>query len=371
MKEWTCDDLRSRLEAGDPLSVVDIRESAEHATWSILGSRNLPVYDALRRDHIEPLVAKASLLPREVPVVTVCRMGVVSRKAAAVLRTLGFDATSLQGGMRDWGGVWSEAPIEGRLGTEATFVQIQRLGKGCLSYLVGARGEAVVVDPCVDASAYQAIASRDGLRITHVLETHVHADHVSRARALCAASGATLVLPPNRRVRFAYASLADGESLSVGGLRIAALATPGHTGESTCYRIGAADLLSGDTLFVNSIGRPDLERGDAGADAGARALHRSLRRIFESADDTWIYPCHHGCPIPFDRQPIAARLGDLRPRLEALRLDESAFAAQIVGGLGEKPPNFETILAVNEGRGDLGDLEPLDVEAGPNRCAVG
>jgi len=371
MNHWTCEELKSRLEAGEAVAVVDIRETADHAAWSILGSQNLAVYDALRRDHVEPLVARASVLPRGVPVVTVCHMGIVSRKAAAVLRTLGFDAASLKGGMRDWGGVWSEAPIDGRLGREATFVQIRRLGKGCLSYLVGARGTAVVVDPCVDASAYLTIAERRGLRITHVLETHVHADHLSRARALSEAAGALLVLPPNPRVRFPFTPLADGESLDVSGLRIQALATPGHTTESACYRVDDAALLSGDTVFVNSVGRPDLERGDAGADTGARALHRSLRRVFESADDVWIYPGHHGCPIPFDRQPIGIRLGELRPRLEALSLDADTFAARIVAGLGEKPPSFETILAVNEGRGDLGDLEPLDVEAGPNRCAAG
>jgi glyoxylase-like metal-dependent hydrolase (beta-lactamase superfamily II) len=273
--------------------------------------------------------------------------------------------------MRDWSGAWSEAPITGALPAGSTFVQIQRLGKGCLSYLLGARGAAAVVDPCVDESAYTRVAERSGLRITHVLETHVHADHVSRARGLAESTGATLVLPPNGRARFPFVPLADGQKIEVGGLVIEALGTPGHTGESTCYRVGDAALLTGDTLFVGSVGRPDLERGDAGAEAGARALHGSLRRLFALGDDVRIFPGHHGCPIPFDRRPIEARLGDLRPRIDALRLDEDAFAARIVAGLGEKPPNFETVLAVNEGRGDLGGVEPLDVEAGPNRCAAG
>ena len=371
MHEWTPEQLRAKLESGEPVSVVDIREAGEHAAWSILGSRNLAVYDALRRDHVEPLIDQAAALPRGAPVVTVCRMGVVSRKAAAVLRTLGFEATSLAGGMRDWSGVWSEAPIREGLPRGATFVQVQRLGKGCLSYLLGSRGEAVAVDPCVDETAYISLAKREGLRITRVLETHVHADHVSRARDLAEATGSTLVLPPNGRARFPFVPFADGETIEVGDLRIEALATPGHTGESTCYRVGDASLITGDTLFVNAVGRPDLERGDAGAEAGARALHASLRRIFALDDDVRIYPGHHGSPIPFDRQPIAARLGDLRPRIDALRLDADTFASRIVSSLGEKPPNFETVLAVNEGRGDLGDLEPLDVEAGPNRCAVG
>jgi glyoxylase-like metal-dependent hydrolase (beta-lactamase superfamily II)/rhodanese-related sulfurtransferase len=370
MHEWTCQELRARLETGEPVSVVDIRDAAEHEAWSILGSRNLAVYDALRRDHVEPLIRKAAELPRDTPVITVCRMGVVSRKAAAVLRTLGFDAASLEGGMHDWSGVWAEAPIDGRLARGTTLIQIQRLGKGCLSYLLGSDGAAVVVDPCVDVSAYQTVADREGLRITHVLETHVHADHVSRAGELAQATGAKLVLPPNDRVRFPYVPFADGETLRVAERTIRALATPGHTGESTCFLVDDRVLLSGDTLFVRAFGRPDLERGDAGAEAGARALYRSLRRIFGLGDDVWTYPGHHGCPIPFDRQPIGARLGDVRPQLAALDLDEDTFARNIVAGLGAKPPNFERVLAVNEGRADLGDNEPLDLEAGPNRCAA-
>ncbi len=365
MHEWTCEELRARLEAGEPVSIVDIRDAAEHEAWSILGSRNLAVYDALRRDHVEPLIRKATELPRDVPVITVCKMGVVARKAAAVLRTLGFDAASLEGGMHDWSGVWAEAPIDDEL------IQVQRLGKGCLSYVLGSAGEAVVVDPCVDVAAYEEIADREDLRITHVLETHVHADHVSRAGELAETTGAKLVLPPNDRVRFPYVPFADGETLRVGERTIRALATPGHTGESTCFQVDDRVLLSGDTLFVRAFGRPDLERGDAGAEAGARALYRSLHRIFALGDDVWAYPGHHSSPIPFDRQPIGARLGDVRPQLAALDLDEDTFARDIVAALGAKPPNFEMVLAVNEGRADLGDDEPLDLEAGPNRCAVG
>jgi glyoxylase-like metal-dependent hydrolase (beta-lactamase superfamily II)/rhodanese-related sulfurtransferase len=370
MNEWTCEELRARLEAGEPVSVVDIREPAEHEAWNILGSRNLAVYDALRRDHVEPLIHKAAELPRGVPVVTVCRMGVVARKAAAVLRTLGFEAATLEGGMHDWSGVWAEAPIDGKLAPGTTLIQVQRLGKGCLSYVLGSEGEAIVIDPCVDIAAYETIADREGLRITHVLETHIHADHVSRALQLAESTGAKLLLPPNDRVRFPYVPFADGETLRVGKSVVRAIATPGHTGESTTYLIDDRVLLTGDTLFPRSFGRPDLERGDAGAEKGARTLHGSLRRILELNDELWIYAGHHSGTIPFDRQPLGARLGDVRPQLTVLEQGEDVFAREIVAGLGAKPPNFETVLAVNEGRSDLGDDEPLDLEAGPNRCAA-
>lgn len=367
-KEISAGELKTKLVTADPIAVLDIRERGEFESWHIRGSTNLPVYDALRNGRAEALTGRLAELPRDRSIVVVCRRGVVSRKAVELLCGLGYDAASLTGGMRDWGGVWTEATIASN-GT--VVVQLRRNGKGCLSYVVGSRGEAAIVDPSLEIDAYLAAAKREGLRITHVLETHVHADHLSRARELSGAAGAKLVLPANDRVTYAHDAIRDGESVGVGDLHLTAVATPGHTGESVCYSLGNGILLTGDTLFVNSVGRPDLEKGDAGAEGAARELWASLhRRLLERFDDVRIFPAHHGEPIGFDDSPIGASLRELRGRLALLGADEPQFVQTVLGGLQSKPPNFAAIIAVNEGRSSLGGTHPLDLEAGPNRCAA-
>lgn len=369
MKEMNAAALRERLESGHPIDVIDIRETDEFDSWHIFGSRNIPVYNALRDGDDGGLAAKAGA-PKHT-VVTVCRSGNVSKRAAALLESAGFEAISLAGGMRGWGAVWSiaEVPFDK---DDALFLQIRRNGKGCLSYLFGRNGEACVVDPCVDVDAYLETAKQAGLSITQVLETHVHADHLSRARELARITGADLLLPRNERVTYDYVALDDGAELTLGGMRVEAISTPGHTGESTCYLVEGRVLLTGDTLFATAVGRPDLEKGDAGAAHGAQLLFGSLHeKLLDRFDDIPFYPAHTSDPIGFDRQPIGGTTATSRAEQPLLSLDRQTFVERILGSLQAKPPNHHGIIAVNEGRQDLGTIDPLDVEAGPNRCAAG
>ena len=296
----------------------------------------------------------------------------LSLRAVEILEGLGFQAMNLNGGMRGWSGVWTEAPIPLDDEIDARLIQIRRNGKGCLSYLLASRGEAAVVDPCVADAAYQDAAERLDARITTILETHVHADHLSRARSLAEATGATLVLPRNQRVAFPYAAADDGQEFAVGGITMTVIATPGHTGESVCYRIPGGVLLTGDTLFVGNVGRPDLEKGDVGAERCARLLYRSLKeRVLAPGAEARYYPGHESRTVGFDGHPIGSTLSEARAQIQLLALDQDAFAAAIVQSLGAKPSNYERIVAVNEGKAELSGIDPLDLEAGPNRCAAG
>lgn len=370
MREIDVDELARLLGGDDPPAVIDIREAEKHADWRIPGSINLPVIGSIRKGDAAPLHAGAARLPRDRFTVVVCNVGRSSLKAATALEPLGFDVASLRGGMRAWSTAHTVAAITLASVPDATFIQVRRNGKGCLSYLLGSGGDAIVVDPSLDAEVYLELARQHGLRIKTVLETHVHADHVSRARALAATAGAELCMPPNRRVAFKFRAVPDGATLRAGRLELRAIATPGHTGESTCYLVANEALLSGDTVFVDSVGRPDLERGDAGAEAGAKILHKSLHgKVLSLTDDLRVYPAHSGGDIGFDGVPIAARLGDLRA-LPILKLAEAAFVKRTLEGLGAKPPAYDDIIAVNEARHDLGDTDPVELEAGPNRCAV-
>jgi glyoxylase-like metal-dependent hydrolase (beta-lactamase superfamily II) len=136
---------------------------------------------------------------------------------------------------------------------------VRRTGKGCLSYLIGANGEAAVVDAALAPAVYLRLAQQQGWRITAVLDTHIHADHLSRSRALADQTNATLYLPAQERVVFPFTPLCDGDTVGIGASLLTAVHTPGHTLESTCYLLDEGLLFTGDTLFLAAVGRPDLE----------------------------------------------------------------------------------------------------------------
>ena len=373
MSEITADQLKDQLGAatGQPM-VLDIRPPAEYEAWHIEGAINLPVYDSLKAGDVEAAVKAFESLPTDRPLVAVCRAGFISQKAVHILERMHRPVVSLQGGMRGWGAVWTEARVPLPSAPSATLLQVRRNGKGCLSYVLIDGGQAAVVDPSVSTDAYLALAARHGARVTMVLETHVHADHLSRARDLALHTMAELVYPENDRVTFLYKAVRHGDRLRVGSVEVEVIATPGHTGESVCYRIGDDALLTGDTLFTSAVGRPDLEKGNAGAAAGAHTLWASLHRKLEGLPGSLrVLPAHHATAIGFDGIPVTATLAELRQRVELLKVPEEAFVATVLAALQAKPPNFEMVIAVNEGKAGLEGIDPLDVEAGPNRCAVG
>ena len=359
------DELRDLMQRGRPVTVLDIRTASDRGDWWITGSRHVDSYDALKAGE-EGLLGSVDL-PAEALVVTVCGAGKTAALATQHLRARGLNALTLAGGMRAWSLAWNTAEVE-LPGAPAPIVQIRRTGKGCLSYLLGSDGEALAIDPSVDSTVYVEEAGRRGWRITQVLETHLHADHVSRARQLAELTGATLRLPAENRVQFDHSPVRDGDEIKVGASRVTALRTPGHTAESTCYVIDGG-VFTGDTLFLAAVGRPDL--GAASGDARHRAteLFHSLERLLALPPATIVLPGHSSRPIAFDRIPLAADLAGICLRLKPLLRDEAEFVANVLGRLPAPPPNYAAIVSINES-GTWTDGDFADLEAGGNRCAV-
>jgi glyoxylase-like metal-dependent hydrolase (beta-lactamase superfamily II) len=247
-------------------------------------------------------------------------------------------------------------------------VQVRRTGKGCLSYLIVSNGDAVVIDASLDPQVYRRRAEEHGWRIRTVLETHVHADHLSRARALAVDTGARLCLPTTDRVSFDFAPLTDGDTLRVGSAGLRVLHTPGHTPESACYLLDDRALFTGDTLFLAAVGRPDLEASAEQARRRAHVLHASLQRLAALSPETVVLPAHTSEPVAFDGRPISATLRQVQERTSLLRETEETFVGQILTRLPPTPPNHHRIVALNEA-GTLPD-DPTELEAGANRCAV-
>ena len=234
---------------------------------------------------------------------------------------------------------------------------------------MGSSGEAAVVDPSVSPHVYLELAHRHGWSIRHVLETHIHADHLSRARELARQTGAVLRLPPQDRARFAFAPIPDGERIRVGSATLRAHHTPGHTHESTSYVLNEAAVFTGDTLFTNGVGRPDLHADPEAARARAVLLFKSLNLLRQLAAAIMVLPAHAGEPIAFDGRPVAARMADVDGWLAGWLTSESGFVDRVTSNLPPTPPNFVRIVDLNEA-GDFPTSDPTELEAGANRCAV-
>ena len=362
----TREDLQRMLEQREPVTVLDIRRAASRADWFIPGSLHVDVYDQVGRGDTSGLDDVD--LPTGEPVVVVCEMGVTSAIAAAHLRERrGLDARSLQGGMLAWSVAWNvaEVPLPG---TEATVLQIRRTGKGCLSYLVGSRSEAGVIDPSLPPAIYLDLARARGWTIVAVFDTHIHADHLSRARRLARDAGAELYLPEQDRAHFPFRPLRDGEAVEIGGSRLEALHTPGHTLESVSYLLGGLAVFTGDTLFTGAVGRPDLEAGAGeAARRHAEALHDSLGRLFGLPSETRVLPGHASEPIAFDGSPIAATAAEVAARVRIG--DRDAFGRQLLERLPPPPDNHQAILFYNES-GTWPEEGWERLESGANRCAA-
>lgn len=275
-KQIDADMLRQWLDTHHPVTVLDVRSDEDRAAWAIPASVHINAYEALK--HGEAGALADAPLPADRPIVTVCNAGQASRVAADVLAKRGLEVMSLAGGMKAWSTAWNTAPVQ-LSDASVKVIQVRRTGKGCLSYVVGSRGEAAVIDPSLSPEIYIEIAQTYRWAIRYVVETHVHADHLSRAGALATQTGATLVLPNQERVRFAFTALSDGGQLSIGSAVLTALRTPGHTEESTSYVLNRAAVFTGDTLFTNGVGRPDLHATPDAARQRARELFVSLSRF--------------------------------------------------------------------------------------------
>ena len=366
MKHIDAETLRTWLDEHRPVTILDVRNAASRAEWAIPGSLHVDASKALRQNEAGPLADLP--LDADRPIVTVCNQGHSSEKAAAVLERRGFDVWSLTGGMKAWSLAWNlaEVPIAH---SAARIVQVRRTGKGCLSYVVGSHGEAIVIDPSVEAGVYLGLAMREGWRIRHVIDTHVHADHLSRGRAVATLAGATLWLPESPRVRFPYERLRDGHRVTAGAATLVAYRTPGHTTESTTLVLDGLAAFTGDTMFTTSVGRPDLKADPAATRARAAQLFASLTALAALPADMVILPGHTGEPIAFDRRPVAARLGHVTAWLSGWIASEDAFVERVVSHLPDTPPNYTQIVELNEA-GEAPDVDPVELEAGANRCAI-
>lgn len=239
---------------------------------------------------------------------------------------------------------------------------IEQIYTGCLAqgaYYIESKGEAIVIDPLREITAYLDRAAKSGAKIKYVLETHFHADFVSGHLDLAKATGAPIVFGPNAKPTFDAHIATDGEVLTVGDLKIIVLHTPGHTMESTTFLLRDPQgqdhaIFTGDTLFIGDVGRPDLAaKSDLTQADLARHLFNSLRtKIMPLADDVIVYPAHgagSACGKNMSKETFDT-LGNQKQNNYALKADMSVedFITEVTDGLMPPPGYFPLNVMMNK-----------------------
>ena len=255
------------------------------------------------------------------------------------------------------------------------FRQVIHEDLSCASYLVGDGGVAAVIDPQWDIEPYLRLSRLHGVRIAHVLETHNHADHVSGHGRLSRATGATIHVHAAAEAEYPHEAFDDGWRLELGDLVVDAIHTPGHRPEHTSFALRNGEdgepwaILTGDSLFVGDVARPDLaiEKTE-----GARGIFRSLHeRLLSFPDHVEVWPAHLGgslCGSSAIDNKTSTTLGHERAHNRSLQTtDEDEFVTQTLADLGSRPPHVEHIVGLNRGPlveevGAPRSLSPREVE---------
>jgi glyoxylase-like metal-dependent hydrolase (beta-lactamase superfamily II)/rhodanese-related sulfurtransferase len=372
-------ELLKRADAGDPLLLLDVRNADDFERWRIEARRPLETVHVPYFDFIEDEEKAMASLPKSREVVVVCASGDSSEMVAEMLNERGFPARNVVGGMAAYGAYLEpvRVPVASEERGRFEIWQLNRRGKGCLSYVVRAKDEAIVVDPSRDVERYEALLKELGARLVQVLDTHVHADHVSGGPALAERNGAPYFVAAGTdfELRKKVTALADGAEIQLGGgggvrVRVQAVATPGHTPGSTSYLIGGRYLLSGDTIFVRSVGRPDL--GGQVVLWGKSLFHTLRERIAAFPDDTVVLPAHYAEISEIGPDGVVkGRLGDLRASVPELSIEtEEEFVEAMRQGVSEPPAAYSSIIQVNLGALEARPEKLAEWELGKNECAA-
>jgi glyoxylase-like metal-dependent hydrolase (beta-lactamase superfamily II)/rhodanese-related sulfurtransferase len=367
--------LQAKLDAGESLRLLDVRDRDEYEQWRLRGesvtATQLPFTRFLQAKVTGGVDDIVSDVAGTGPITVVCGRGEASAFVAGLLAEHGVGAQNLSDGMEGWARLYEAREISC---DAATILQYYRPSSGCLGYMVISDGSAAVVDPLrAFTDRYVADAADHDASLTHAIDTHVHADHVSGVRRLAGETDAEPMLSERAVARGVddVTALADNEALQIGSSTLDPHPLPGHTTGMTGFTVGDV-LLAGDSVFLDSVARPDLEAGADGARDLAQDLHRTLTdRLAALSDATLVAPGHYSeSTTAADDSTFTATLGTLRDRLPGFGMDREAFVEYVCYDIPPRPANFERIIAINLGTETADDGTAFELELGPNNCAA-
>lgn len=402
-------ELKKKIDKGEDIFILDVRNQQEHDLWSVSYDRyqDAPVIP------IDQISSTESLkqIPKDKEIITFCTHGQRSSNAAKTLSTLGYKVKTIEGGLDGWSSLYDIAPIDTGLNSIKIW-QIRRISKGCMSYVVASTQDknAIIIDAtCNIDSIIDDLIDDNGIKIVRVIDTHMHADHLSGNTKIANKYGADTGISSLEKYNIEsidfqnYSNnmlIKDGEKLEIGdGIILQAIHTPGHTDGSMSFKLeikgqggeqmenkdvngnkGANAnnnneiknnskyvLFTGDTIFVNGVGRPDLHNK---SEEYTKKLYQTYqKKIFNLPDETIILPAHYSASFDH-KKPIFNTLKSIKQNLESINSSEIDFMNFVTSNIPPQPMNYEKIVSINKNMTSCDMVNQKDLEVGPNSCGI-
>jgi glyoxylase-like metal-dependent hydrolase (beta-lactamase superfamily II)/rhodanese-related sulfurtransferase len=390
----TSDELKKKIDSGEDIFILDVRNQHEHEAWSVSYDRyqDTPVIP------VDTITSSAALkqIPKDKEIITFCAHGQRSSSAAKMLSKLGYNVKTIEGGLDGWSNLYDIASIDTDSNVALKIWQIRSVSKGCMSYVIASLKDkkATVIDAtCKIETAIKDILEEYGLRITRVIDTHMHADHLSGSTRIAGKYGAEISISSLEKYdtrnldsekNLKPTLIRDGEKLEIGdGFYFEAIHTPGHTDGSISFKLQIREtnelktendesnskyfLFSGDTIFVNGVGRPDLHKK---SEEYAQKLYQTYRqKLFNLPDKTVILPAHYS--LSFEHaKPVFDNIESIKQKLNSITKSEKDFLNYVTSNIPPRPMNHELIVSINENLTSCDRVEQQDLESGPNSCGI-
>lgn len=392
-------ELKKKMDDGDDFIILDVRTEQEHDMWSISYDK----YQDSTLIPVDTLMSVESLkkLPKDKEIIAYCAHGQRSSFAANALSSMGYKVRTVEGGIVEWSNIYDVTNLEIEKTIPLRIWQIRRISKGCMSYIIASTKEktAVVLDPtCSIESIMDDLIARHQLTIVGVVDTHMHADHLSGATKIAYKYKAQLNISSVEKyiledVSTEYHSLIKlingGDKIKIGdGFYLEAVHSPGHTEGSMSFtldlnhklgdNIHTLDdknnlakhpliLFTGDTIFVNGVGRPDLHNK---AQEYTTNLYQTYQnKIFRLPDDTIVLPSHYSESFEHNK-PILNTIQSIKLKLANITNSENNFSEYVSSNIPPQPMNYNKIVKINQNLISCEKLFFRDLEAGPNSCGI-
>ncbi len=370
---YTAEELYSWITRKEDLVFLDVRNAVDFARLHVESPYPLEMYNISYFDFMEIEDECVARLPKGRPVRVICAKEGSARFVAEILVKHGYtDVGYLQEGIRSWGNLL--VPVLLNPGGEFSLYQFIRPGKASCSYGLIYRDELMLFDPSRNIRFYLDFAESRNCRLIKTFETHLQADYIAGSRLLAAATGAEFCANNHdfAHARIGFTPLTEGEiqRFSSPGPEVRVLFTPGHTPGSTSFIINGQFLISGDTVFIHSIGRPDL---GGKVDEWSDALFHTLEKIRGLDENLIVLPGHYmSWDEANDQLAFAATLAETKEfnrNIHAIA-DSGEFLAFIKANMRKQPDEYATIRLINANLEEVEDEKAEELDLGKNECAA-